>query len=75
MSDCGHGHVHPRADGVKARCGGPALCSRCAADAAVVRSARDVLLICVTCHGRYWAESLAAARSRSCLCGGELKAL
>jgi hypothetical protein len=32
MSDCGHGHVVPRADGVKARCGGPALCSECAAD-------------------------------------------
>lgn len=34
MSDCGHGHVFPRADGVKARCGGPALCSKCAADLA-----------------------------------------
>lgn len=30
----GHGHVYPRPDGVKARCGGPALCSTCAADAA-----------------------------------------
>ncbi|MGF6641837.1 hypothetical protein [Paraburkholderia sp. MM6662-R1] len=25
----GHGHVRPRADGAKARCGGPALCPAC----------------------------------------------
>lgn len=30
----GHGHVFPRPDGVKARCGGPAICSVCAKDAA-----------------------------------------
>jgi len=30
----GHGHVYPRADGVKVRCGGPALCSVCAAELA-----------------------------------------
>lgn len=28
----GHGHVRPRPDGVKARCGGPALCPECAAE-------------------------------------------
>jgi hypothetical protein len=28
----GHGHVFPRADGVKARCGGPAICTECARD-------------------------------------------
>lgn len=28
----GHGHVYPRADGMKARCGGPAICPRCAAE-------------------------------------------
>ncbi|HFQ6219692.1 TPA: hypothetical protein ACHSDZ_004056 [Pseudomonas aeruginosa] len=32
-ANVGHGHVFPRADGVKMRCGGPALCSECAADA------------------------------------------
>jgi hypothetical protein len=32
----GHGHVIPRQDGVKARCGGPALCSECAAEALLV---------------------------------------
>lgn len=30
----GHGHVRPRPDGVKARCGGPALCSECARELA-----------------------------------------
>lgn len=29
-----HGHVVPRADGVKARCGGPAICSDCAKEQA-----------------------------------------
>lgn len=28
----GHGHVRPRPDGVKARCGGPAICSVCRAE-------------------------------------------
>jgi hypothetical protein len=30
----GHGHVHPRPDGVKARCGGPGLCSECSREQA-----------------------------------------
>lgn len=30
----GHGHVFPRPDGVRARCGGPALCRECARDLA-----------------------------------------
>ncbi len=29
----GHGHVRPRRDGVKARCGGPAICQKCAVEA------------------------------------------
>lgn len=28
----GHGHVIPRADGFKARCGGPSLCAECAGE-------------------------------------------
>lgn len=28
----GHGHVFPRADGVRARCGGPGLCKECSVD-------------------------------------------
>lgn len=30
----GHGHVKPNADGSKARCGGPAICSECALELA-----------------------------------------
>lgn len=30
----GHGHVYKRPDGVRARCGGPAMCSECAHDLA-----------------------------------------
>lgn len=29
----GHGHVYPRPDGVKARCGGPGICSVCSLEA------------------------------------------
>lgn len=29
----GHGHVFPRPDGARARCGGPGMCSSCSADA------------------------------------------
>lgn len=31
----GHGHVFKRPDGMLARCGGPAMCHECAADAAI----------------------------------------
>jgi len=34
----GHGHVRPRPDGVKARCGGPGLCSVCSREAAAMKA-------------------------------------
>lgn len=34
----GHGHVFPRSDGVKARCGGPPICAQCAWEALAFRS-------------------------------------
>lgn len=37
--NAGHGHVRPRVDGVKARCGGPALCAECAREQARVDAA------------------------------------
>lgn len=37
----GHGHVFPRPDGFKARCGGPPLCFLCVADAAEKASQRQ----------------------------------
>lgn len=30
----GHGHVYPRIDGTKARCGGPGMCNECSRDQA-----------------------------------------
>lgn len=36
-TNSGHGHAWERPDGVKARCGGPGLCSECSADQALVR--------------------------------------
>ena len=33
----GHGHVFPRPDGVKARCGGPGICPQCSKDLQVQR--------------------------------------
>jgi hypothetical protein len=32
VHNVGHGHVRPRSDGVKARCGGPAMCRECAVE-------------------------------------------
>ncbi|NII73204.1 hypothetical protein FHW84_001773 [Dyella sp. SG562] len=34
-TNSGHGHAWARPDGMKARCGGPALCSQCARDQAI----------------------------------------
>lgn len=38
----GHGHVFPRPDGMKARCGGPSMCSECAKDLAAKKAQGDV---------------------------------
>jgi len=38
----GHGHVTPRADGVKARCGGPSMCSTCANELGQLRAAQGI---------------------------------
>lgn len=38
MANTGHGHVVPRDDGVKARCGGPAICAVCQREAASIVS-------------------------------------
>jgi hypothetical protein len=34
MSNTGHGHVRPRDDGHRARCGGPGMCPLCSQEAA-----------------------------------------
>jgi hypothetical protein len=33
-NNTGHGHVWPRPDGMRVRCGGPTACSKCAIDKA-----------------------------------------
>jgi hypothetical protein len=40
-TNTGHGHVWPRPDGVRARCGGPAMCQRCAIDAAITKQVKE----------------------------------
>ncbi len=35
MTNTGHGHVTPRSDGFRARCGGPGLCEVCSREASV----------------------------------------
>lgn len=37
--NAGHGHVIPRPDGQRARCGGPGICAICSREAAVKLSA------------------------------------
>lgn len=41
MTDCGHGWVYTRLDGVKARCGGPGICSECSRDKARKEAAEN----------------------------------
>jgi hypothetical protein len=38
-TNTGHGHVWPRPDGAKARCGGPTICPDCARALATRREA------------------------------------
>lgn len=35
----GHGHVWERPDGMRARCGGPSVCSECSSDAMRLKEA------------------------------------
>jgi hypothetical protein len=35
----GHGHVWERPDGMRARCGGPAVCAECSSDAMRLKEA------------------------------------
>lgn len=43
MTNQGHGHVWPRPDGSRARCGGARMCAKCAKDAADLAAARECL--------------------------------
>jgi hypothetical protein len=51
MTSTGHGHVTPRPDGAKARCGGPALCHECARELAETgRPVRTGLSLAQNCE-------------------------
>jgi hypothetical protein len=41
MQWIGHGHVTPRPDGTRARCGGPGICAECSREAENARDRRD----------------------------------
>lgn len=62
----GHGHVTPNPNGLKARCGGPALCGGCAQEAATAGflSGGPVLakVLCPTCGSAVAPEALGAVR-------------
>ncbi|QBI81040.1 hypothetical protein [Pseudomonas phage vB_Pae_BR141b] len=75
-TNVGHGHVFPRADGVKMRCGGPGLCSECAADASRARAAlaqpSPAQAECIDCHGSGFCMSISNEEIR-CPCGAPIK--
>lgn len=52
-TNSGHGHVFPRPDGVRMRCGGPALCPECARDSAVKRRGQDPETVARWFHEAY----------------------
>lgn len=43
MTNSGHGHVWPRPDGSRARCGGPGMCSVCSVDRIELDKARQTV--------------------------------
>lgn len=65
-TNVGHGHVFPRADGVKMRCGGPGLCSECAADASRARAAlaQPSPMRCLACGGYHGNSGLPCQNMR-----------
>ena len=50
----GHGHVYPRPDGVKARCGAPLSCAECASD----KARKDAQTKAVQDKSRRWHQHL-----------------
>ncbi len=65
-ANVGHGHVFPRADGVKMRCGGPGLCSECTADASRARAAlaQSSPMRCLACGGYHGNSGLPCPNMR-----------
>lgn len=59
----GHGHVFPRADGHRMRCGGPGLCHECSRDKVILDRSRDPETVAQWFHEAY--ERLAPQHSYS----------
>jgi hypothetical protein len=60
-TNTGHGHVWPRPDGLRARCGGPGLCAECATDQAATKNQH------VCCHHVAATKHVLADRERELL--------
>lgn len=61
----GHGHVYKRPDGVKARCGGPPMCSECARDMATLQAIYKPQAPLITSNQRNTGTCATCFQSRS----------
>jgi hypothetical protein len=50
----GHGHVRPRPDGVRARCGGPGLCNECSQEKAALDNGGSVVATVAPTQASLW---------------------
>lgn len=71
----GHGHVTPNADGTKARCGGPGLCSECALEQARASPKTQINKTAAWCANCRWFCPLPKKQERGDIfvcpeCGG-----
>lgn len=62
----GHGHVTPRPDGIRARCGGPGLCRECQQEALDKKNKNDYGFLTVL-YNYIGPEQIDAAKKRALL--------
>lgn len=53
----GHGHIHPRPDGVMTRCGGPGICNECSIESLVVERDKALLSLDLEYARKLWPVS------------------
>jgi hypothetical protein len=64
----GHGHVTPRADGDKAKCGGPGLCAQCTNELAIfTQMNRNIQGVsgAISTQGNYWQGSFSDSQLKN----------
>ncbi len=76
MNNTGHGHVFPRDDGVKARCGGPEVCDECATDFVAkgllaIRELRETRELNVELQAEIWELRQMAREALAKIRGGD----